>query len=286
MKREDYPAQEPLSEAGEAYGAECWRRSAAVDYDEFAYGDDPYQRLLVVRAARPDGRVLLFWHGGGWTSGYKEWMAFMAPAFTAAGVTFVSAGYRLAPRHVFPVAVEDCVRAIEWVRQHVSEHRGDPQQLFIGGHSAGGHYAALIAVDPGWTRDIGQPHEILRGCLTISAVFEFGGQSGLSMRPRFLGADPANDERASPRFRLHDPLPPFLVAYGTRDFPHLVTQGARFAQTLRESNADVEEVALADRTHFTASYAGGEADGPWVPRALAFMARHREDGTATQRVAR
>ena len=46
--------------------------------------------------------MLLFWHGGGWTSGYKEWMGFMAPALNAAGVTFVSAGYRLAPEHVFP----------------------------------------------------------------------------------------------------------------------------------------------------------------------------------------
>ena len=115
MKLEDYPEQEPLSEAGQAYGAECWHRSVTVTAEEFGFGPDPYQRLLVAKAARPDGRVLLFWHGGGWTSGYKEWMAFMAPAFNAAGVTFVSAGYRLAPRHVFPAAVEDCVRAIDWV---------------------------------------------------------------------------------------------------------------------------------------------------------------------------
>ena len=97
-----------LSVAGTAvggrqgYSAECWRRSAGVAIEEFAFGADPYQRVAVVRAPRPDGRVLLFWHGGGWTSGYKEWMLFMAPAFTDAGVTFVSAGYRLAPQHVFP----------------------------------------------------------------------------------------------------------------------------------------------------------------------------------------
>ena len=97
MKLREYPPQEPLSEAGEAYGAECWRRFASVAVEEFAFGPDPYQRLLVAKAGRPDGRVLLFWHGGGWTSGYKEWMAFMAPPFNASGVTFVSAGYRLAP---------------------------------------------------------------------------------------------------------------------------------------------------------------------------------------------
>jgi acetyl esterase/lipase len=275
MRREDYPPQEPLSEAGEAYGAECWRRSEPVAFDEYAFGPDPYQRLLVAKAGHPDGRVLLFWHGGGWTSGYKEWMAFMAPAFTANGVTFVSAGYRLAPQHVFPTAAEDCVRAVEWVTRNIAAHGGDPQALFIGGHSAGGHYAALLAVDERWLKRHGPPRETVRGCLPISAVFEFGPGSGLSMRPRFLGADPGNDALASPLLHLREAPPPFLVAYGTRDFPHLVTQGARFATALRESGADVEELPLPERTHFTASYAGGEADGPWVPRALAFMAKHR-----------
>lgn len=275
MKLREYPPQEPLSEAGEAYGAECWRRFASVAVEEFAFGPDPYQRLLVAKAGRPDGRVLLFWHGGGWTSGYKEWMAFMAPPFNASGVTFVSAGYRLAPRHVFPAGVEDCVRAVEWVTRNIAAHGGDPHDVFIGGHSAGGHYAALLAVDDRWMQNLGAPRDIVRGCLPISAVFEFGPGSGLTMRPRFLGADPDNDARASPRLRLREAPPAFLVAYGTRDFPHLVTQGARFATALRELGADVEELPLEERTHFTASYAGGEADGPWVPRALAFMARHR-----------
>lgn len=280
MKLEDYPPQEPLSEAGQVYGAECWRRSSSVSFEEFAFGDDPYQRLLVAKSASPDGRVLLFWHGGGWTSGYKEWMAFMAPAFNAAGVTFVSAGYRLAPRHVFPTALEDCVRAIEWVMRNVAIHGGDPRELFIGGHSSGGHYAALLAVDDAWLTRLGPPREVMRGCLPLSAVYEFGAGSGLSMRPRFLGADPANDTAASPRLRLREPPPPFLVAYGTRDFPHLIAQGARFAAALREIGADVVELRLDERTHFTASYAGGEPDGPWVPGALAFMARHRHGGAA------
>jgi arylformamidase len=275
MRLDDYPAQEPLSEAGQAYSAECWHRSSSVAFEEFEYGAGPYQRLAVARPAQPDGRVLLFWHGGGWTSGYKEWMLFMAPALNAAGVTFVSAGYRLAPQHVFPAAVDDCVRAVDWVLRNGALHGGDPHELFIGGHSAGGHYAALLAVDDAWLKSIGKPRSIVRGCLPISAVFEFGAGSGLSMRPRFLGPDPASETRASPRRMLDDAAPPFLIAYGTRDFPHLVAQGARFAAALRQIGADVDELPLADRSHFTASYAGGESDGPWVPHALAFMAKHR-----------
>jgi arylformamidase len=256
MKLEDYPAQEPLSEAGQAYSADCWRRSAGIPFEDIAFGSDAYQRLAVFTAAKPDGRVFLFWHGGGWTSGYKEWMGFMAPAFNAAGVTFISAGYRLAPQHVFPAGLEDCISALKWVRENI------PGRVFIGGHSAGGHYAAFIAC---------RGQSGIEGCLPISGVYEFGEGSGLSVRPRFLGSDPAVDRMASPRYQFKSSLPPFLVAYGTRDFAHLIPQAQRFVAAVRKAGGEAQELPLPERTHFTASYAGGEADGPWVPAALAFM---------------
>lgn len=278
MRQADYPPQEPLSEAGEAYAAQCWARSAAALADpsavEAAYGADPYQRLLVFPAARPTGPVLVFWHGGGWTSGYKEWMAFMAPAFTAAGITFVTAGYRLAPGHVFPAGLDDCLAALGWVGRHVGGHGGDPRRLFIGGHSAGGHYAALIAADRSAVERVGLEAGQVRGCLPLSGVFRFGEGSGLSVRPRFLGADDRHERPASPVEQLRGALPPFLVAWGTRDFPHLIVQAGEFVGRLRALGAEVEALEMADRTHFTASFAGGEADGPWVPAALAFIGRH------------
>lgn len=263
-----------MSEAGTAYGEACWHRGADVPYEEFAFGPDPYQRLLVCRAARPDGRVLLFWHGGGWTSGYKEWMAFMAPVFNAAGVTFVSAGYRLAPQHVFPVGLDDCANAVQWVASNIARHGGDPDRLFIGGHSSGGHYAALLTANAQWVRAAGVAAGLVKGCLPLSGVYQFGPGSGLSVRPQFLGSDAANDVAASPLFQLQAPPPPYLLAYGTHDFAHLVAQAERFADAVRVAGGEATLLPLADRTHFTASFAGGEADGPWVPAALAFMTRH------------
>jgi len=180
----------------------------------------------------------------------------MAPAFTAAGITFVSAGYRLAPQHVFPSGLEDSLSALAWTERNLS------RDIYIGGHSAGGHYAALIAARGGAKR--------VKGCLPISGVYEFGEGSGLSMRPRFLGPDAANDRRASPRYELAAPLPPFLVAYGTKDFPHLIPQAERFVEAVRAAGGKVQALPMEGRTHFTASYAGGEPDGPWVPAALAF----------------
>ncbi|NDG48827.1 MAG: hypothetical protein EBY30_07205, partial [Rhodospirillales bacterium] len=103
-----YPPQEPFSPIGERYHVEALRLGEGLVGEESAYGPDAYQGLLRFAAAAPESAdTLLFFHGGGWTNGYKEWMAFMAPGLNAGGVNLVSAGYRLAPGHVFPTGLED-----------------------------------------------------------------------------------------------------------------------------------------------------------------------------------
>src|SRR5207302_2808271 len=136
----DHPSQEPFSPAAEAYHRRVMQLGATVSGgEELAYGDDPYQRIVIYPARSPTTTVLAFIHGGGWTNGYKEWMAFMAPAVNACGVTFVSIGYRLAPAHCFPTGLNDCAAGLVLARQHTGA-----TSLFVGGHSAGGHYAALL----------------------------------------------------------------------------------------------------------------------------------------------
>lgn len=276
MRPEDYPPQEPFSDFALPYVEEVTRRGAGVEpAREARYGDDPYQSIAIHEAADPNGTVLAFVHGGGWTSGYKENMNFMAPAFTAQGVTFCSIGYRLAPRHLFPTGLEDVADALAWIHANIAEHGGEPGRLFAGGHSAGGHYVPLLAVTADWRAARGLPADVIRGCLPISGVYRFGEGSGLSMRPRFLGPEGTDAERqASAIGFVTAAAPPFLLAWGSEDFPHLRDQGVRMAEALRTAGVEAETVVLDGRDHFGASFAGGEPDGPWVPRTLAWMAAH------------
>jgi dipeptidyl aminopeptidase/acylaminoacyl peptidase len=132
----------------------------------------------------------------------------------------------------------------------------------------------LLTVRRGWLDVLGLPQDTLRGCLPISGVYQFTTGSGLPQRPRFLGDDPDNDRDASPQHNIEGEVPPFLLAHGSQDFPHLITQAENFERALREHGATVTRLVLEGRDHFSASYAGGEADGPWVPPALDFIARH------------
>ena len=274
MRLEDYPPQEPLSALGQAYQAAVLAAGAGVAGDEFAYGDDPYQRLAVHRPDVTSGDVLLFFHGGGWTSGYKEWMDFMAPALDAHGVAFVSAGYRLAPRHLFPTALDDAAAAFAWVHSHATELAGDPGRIFVGGHSAGGHYASLLAVTGDWRARLELPADAVRGCLPVSGVFRLDSESGLSVRPRFLGPAHPHDTapEASPLLRSDARVtPPFLLSWGSRDFAHLAVQARQMAEALRAAAVPVDTFVLEGCDHFEASLVCGDARSGWPAHAAAWM---------------
>lgn len=274
MKLGHYPPQEPLSPLGVAYQERILALGEGVAGHESAYGDDPYQTLAVFRPPQPNGDVLVFFHGGGWTSGYKEWMYFMAPALMAQGVVLVSAGYRLAPRHVFPAGLDDAADAVAWTWRHIGAHGGDPRRIFVGGHSAGGHYAALLAVSAAWRAPRALPADVVRGCLPVSGVYRFGPGSGLSVRPRFLGTgDEARvDADASPLHRLEAAAcPPFLITHGSRDFPHLVTQAQQMEVALRAAGVPVQVQILEGADHFEASVACGEHPSGWPALAAAWM---------------
>lgn len=273
MRPEDYPAQEPFSENAQRYHDAVTKLGDGVVGEDVRYGDDPYQSILLAMAPKPGGPLLAFLHGGGWTNGYKEWMAFMAPPLNEAGVSFASIGYRLALQHVFPSGLDDAAAALRWLYEHAADYGYDRDRIFIGGHSAGGHYASLLAVRRDWQTGFGLPIDVVRGCLPVSGVYDFGAESGLSQRPRFLGPV-GNETAASPLSNIDGTPPPFLIAHGSEDFPHLMRQAERMEEALRARGGDATRIVLAGRNHFSASFAAGEPDGPWLKPALDWIQRH------------
>lgn len=268
MRFLDYPDREPMSDIGAACHDRSIELGPKAAGQQYAYGPDLFQRVLVHPAADPSGEVLLAFHGGGWTHGYKEWMSMMAPPLNRRGISLVSAGYRLAPEHVFPTGLNDCEAALAWLAGHLDRIGANAGRVFVAGHSAGGHYASLLALAPA------RPGRLrIAGCLPISGVYQLGEGSGLAQRPRFLGAAPSaqTDAAASPLRQALEGAPPFFISWGERDFPHLKAQATRMAEALRRAGVPVRTLELPGSDHFEACYETASMDGPWVEAAAAFM---------------
>ncbi len=119
---------------------------------DLAFGEDPKQRLDVYRPEDvTDAPIVVFVHGGALTRGDKNGRpgvyGNVLYFFARHGLVGINANYRLAPQHVFPAAAEDIGGVVAWAKSHAAEYGGDPDRIFLVGHSSGGTHVASWAYD-------------------------------------------------------------------------------------------------------------------------------------------
>jgi acetyl esterase/lipase len=121
-----------------------------------AYGDDPRQKLDVYVPRHPleNAPVVVFFYGGSWNSGSRSDYSFVGEALASRGVVAVLADYRLYPQVRYPLFLEDGAKAVAWTHDHIHRFSGDPQRLYLMGHSSGAYNVAMLALDPGLLGDV------------------------------------------------------------------------------------------------------------------------------------
>ncbi len=265
-------AEQALSRSAEA--AQRVRREA-----DLPYGPHPRQRLDLYLPAPGSGGglpVLVFLHGGRWIRGYKEWVGLTAPTIISLPAVMVAVSYRLAPEFRYPDPLHDALDALSWVHAHVAEYGGDPGRLYVGGHSAGGHLAALAVLRRDLARARGFPPEAVRACLPISSAFDLdypdpqpGSAEAEIQANLFRRREDAAE--ASPINHVEGNTTPFLVVRGENDFPRILRSGAAMVEALRAQPGRVEELVLPGHNHFDTHLATGDPTAPWVRTVRAWM---------------
>jgi acetyl esterase len=220
-----------------------------------------------LRVYRPEGSApadvlpaLIYIHGGGWTIGSIEThdtlcrdLANLTPC------AVVSIDYRLAPEHRFPIAVDECVSAARWVASNASELNLDVSRLAIGGDSAGGNLAAVVALH---ARDNGGPrfcYQLLiypatdQNCATPSHQENGSGYILTAdliryFRDNYLRPEDRADWRASPLLAEdHSRLPAAMIM--TAGFDPLVDEGRMYAEALMAAGVQVTYLCMPDMIH-------------------------------------
>jgi len=140
-----------------------------------AYGADELHRLDIYQPAEIGGSapVVVFFYGGRWTGGSKSMYAFVGEAFARRGYVTVIADYRKYPKVRFPAFVDDGARALAWVHDHIMHFGGDPDRLFIAGHSSGAHIASLLAADERYLQAQGKQVSIVQAFIGLAGPYDF-----------------------------------------------------------------------------------------------------------------
>jgi acetyl esterase/lipase len=207
------------------------------------------------KAAKPYP-VVVFIHGGSWNSGNKDFYSFVGRRLAKQGVVAVVINYRLSPKVEVPAMADDCARAVVWTTQHIQEYGGDPQRLFVMGHSAGGGFAALLAADNRLLERRGLVQNPIKGAI-------LDDPAGLDMLDYLTKLEYPNDAQylipygrnsevwkdVSALYHVTAAAPPFLLFIGGETYPSIRNSSRKFEQKLVTLGHSPKFMVLPGKKH-------------------------------------
>lgn len=216
--------------------------------------------------------VFIFIHGGYWRAHTARDFAFAAAGPGSHGMITVIPNYSLAPQVPLSEITRQMRAATLWVARHIASYGGDPGRIVVGGHSAGGHLSAMIALTD-WAR-YGLAASPVHAVHTISGVFDLRPLPHTVLAP-WLQLSQLDVLRQSPMLHdLPDVLPPFDISYGLNETAEFQRQSRDFADRLVDAGHSATLLPLTDANHFDAVL---ELDDPasLLTRHIAQMAESR-----------
>lgn len=214
---------------------------------DIAYGALARQRLDVYSPKGATVRpIIVFWYGGGWERGDKSHYRFVGATLAEAGYVAVLPDYRLYPEARFPAFVDDGAAAVAWVMAHAREIGGDPGRIYVAGHSAGAHIAAMLAYDPARLESVGVMPGSIRGFIGLSGPYALDPNDATLDA---IFAAPYTHADWQPVQRARTGAPPALLLHGEADDVVDVAHARRMAEKLESLGVPVTLRTFPGRDH-------------------------------------
>jgi acetyl esterase/lipase len=220
--------------------------------NDVAYGGLPRQKLDVYSprtAAAGPRPLVVFFYGGSWQMGERGQYLFAAEAITAMGAVAVVPDYRVYPEVLFPAFLDDAAMAVAWARRHARDWGADPDHVFLMGHSAGAHIAAMLALDPQYLARAGDDARRIAGVVGLAGPYDFLPLTSENLKRIF--APEATIARTQPINFATAGAPPMLLATGDDDTTVNPRNTARLAAKLKSLGVPVTEIRYQGLDHYT-----------------------------------
>lgn len=216
----------------------------------YAYGATSVEGLDVYMTKRPNAPINLFIHGGAWRTGLAKNYAFPAELFVHAGAHCVVPDFAWVQDvggSLLPIA-EQVRRAVAWVYSNAQRFGGDPNRLYVSGHSSGAHLAGVI-LTTNWRQDFNLPADTVKGGLCCSGIFDLKPVR-LSARSKYVNFTDEMEQALSPQRHLDQLNTPVIVSYGTLETPEFQRQSRDFAAAVQAAGKPVQLLVGEDYNHF------------------------------------
>ena len=216
----------------------------------FAYGETAVEGLDVYPTKRANAPINVFIHGGAWRAGLAKNYAYPAELFVQAGAHYVVPDFTTvqdAEGSLMPMA-EQVRRAVAWVYRNARSFGGDPERLYVSGHSSGGHLAGVILVTD-WQKDFKLPADVVKGGLCCSGMFDLKPVR-LSKRSDYVKFTDEMEQALSSQRHLDKLNCPVTVAYGTLETPEFQRQSRDFAAAVQAAGKPVRLLVGEGYNHF------------------------------------
>jgi acetyl esterase/lipase len=192
-------------------------------------------------------------YGGDWQTGSKADYRFAAQALTSQGFIAVLSDYRLYPAVTFPAFVDDGALAIRWVHDHAKEIGGDPQHLYLMGHSAGAHIVALLTLDGHYLRNVGLDRSAIRATIGLSGPYDFvpppDDRAVFGMAAGSTLATTQSDPLIEPIHFVDGTAPPMLLIQGESDTTVYPENSIHLAARIRAAGGAVKLILYPHTDH-------------------------------------
>jgi acetyl esterase/lipase len=256
-------------------------RTALQTYKDLAYYDGPdadpvkHKLDLFLPRDKKNVPVLFFVHGGAWQRGDKAGhfgvYGALGTFLARHGIGVAVVNYRLSPQVQHPEHIKDVARAFAWVHRNIARYGGDPRQIFVGGHSAGGHLAALLATDETYLHAQGLSRKDVRGVVSLSGVYFLPDPYFSNV----FGRDPERRRKAWPLEHVQADLPPFLLLCADKDYPGCDKGPAgAFCRALKAKGNQAELIEARDSNHFNILVRVAMPEDPVCQAILGFILAH------------
>lgn len=225
-------------------------QSRIGDPERIQYGSTDVEQLDLYTPNRKNAPIHIFVHGGAWRSGNGSGInAYNARKFVESGMLYIAPDYQLATDangSLYPM-VDQLRNAVVWTYQNAAKYGGNPDRIFLSGHSAGGHLGGVL-ITTDWT-EYGLPADVIKGAFLSSGMYDLYPVS-LSSRNEYVEFTDKMIEDLSPIYHIDKIRTPVILAYGTQESPEFKRQSQAFMEALKKQSKEVELYVLEGYNHF------------------------------------